>query len=134
MLDAASARKFPRLEAFLAENWTPLRRSEGHRGLLSTCRAGGDSLHALATNSPAGRAARPLAFTGLASLRLVLEVLVGEKLLFTGRPDKLCAAVHAPENPVLELHRSLTSSRRSFELVPGPAYQHPSDVADDRLR
>src|SRR6202030_2032249 len=39
--------------------------------------------------------------------RLVLEVLVGEKLLLPRRPHELRTAVHAPENPVLEFHRSL---------------------------
>src|SRR5262249_37559472 len=37
----------------------------------------------------------------------VLEVLVGEELLLARRPDELRRAVHAPEDPVLELHRSL---------------------------
>src|SRR5206468_12777998 len=42
-----------------------------------------------------------------ATLRLVLEVLVGEELLLSSRPDELRSAIHARKNPVLELHRSL---------------------------
>src|SRR5262249_40103587 len=64
----------------------------------------------------------------LATLRLVLEVLVGEELLFSSRPDELRAAIHAPEDPVLELHRSPPRRGRSAcpllqlppELLPIP--------------
>src|SRR5262249_13668195 len=40
--------------------------------------------------------------------------LVSEELLLSCRPDELRAAVHAPEDPVLELHRSLPRRGRSF--------------------
>src|SRR5262249_36306287 len=59
------------------------------------------------------RPAGPLAFARFAALRLVLEVLVGEKLLFSRRPDELRAAVHALKDSVLELHRSLPRRGRS---------------------
>src|SRR5439155_7991049 len=68
-----------------------------------------------AGNGRAGRAAGPLALAGLAPLRFIFEVLVGEELLFSGRPDELRRAIHAPEDSVLELHRSLP--RRSVSLL-----------------
>src|SRR5262245_14141781 len=121
-LDAASPGELPGLEAFLAEHGAPLRWFEGHRCFLPTGRTGGDGLYPFARGSGAGGPGGALALTRLAPLRLVLEVLVGEELLLAGRPDELRTAVHTPEDPVLELHRSLprrgrssySSSRRSF--------------------
>src|SRR6185503_13923765 len=55
-----------------------------------------------------------LALAGLAPLRFILEVLVGEELLLSRRPDELRTAVHACEDPVLKLHRSLPRRARSF--------------------
>jgi hypothetical protein len=95
------------LEAFLAEDGPSLRWPERHCRLFSTCGARGRCLYPFPGDRPTSRTTGALAFAGLAALRLVLEVLVGEKLLLPGRPDKLCATVHAPEYPVLELHRSL---------------------------
>src|SRR4029450_1776023 len=106
-LETSSPGEFPGLEAFLTTEGPSLWRPEGHSRLLPAGRACGDSLHTLSNNWPASRTTGPLTFAGLAPLRFVLEVLVGEKLLFSSRPDKLRAAVHAPEDPVLELHRSL---------------------------
>src|SRR5262249_10587619 len=65
-----------------------------------------------------GRPRGPLRLARLAALRLVLEVLVGEELLLARRPDELRTAVHAPEDPVLELHRSLPRRDRSLQLSP----------------
>src|SRR5262245_31057208 len=84
--DSARACELPGLEALFAEDRTPLRRPERNRGLLSAGRARGQSFNPLARNRIAHRPAGPLALAGLAPLRLVLEVLVGEELLFTGRP------------------------------------------------
>src|SRR4029077_7621024 len=109
------------LEAFFAENRAPLCWLEGYRCLLAAGRAHGDGFHPFARHSRAGRTCRALALTSFAPLRLVLEVLVGEELLFSRRPDELRGAVHAAEDPVLELHRSpprrgsvYSDSRRSF--------------------
>src|SRR4051812_21366368 len=113
-LDAPSAREFPGLEAFLAEHGAPLRRFERHGGFFAARRTRRDRFHPFARHTGADRASRPLALTGLAALRLVLEVLVGEELLFTRRPDELRRAIHARENPVLELHRSLPRRGRSI--------------------
>src|SRR5262249_62017573 len=54
-------------------------------------------------------ARRPLRLARLASLRLVLEILVGEEELLAGGPDELCTAINAGERLILELHRSLPS-------------------------
>src|SRR5262249_25784276 len=106
-LHAASPGKLAGLKAFLTEDRAPLRRLEGNRRLLTAGRARGDGFHPFPRRSAPHRAAGPLALAGLAPLRLVLEVLVGEELLLSRRPHELRAAVDAPEDPVLELHRSL---------------------------
>src|SRR5262249_6164912 len=80
-LDAASARDLSGLEAFLAEPGTPLRRLERHGGFFTARRTRRDRFHPFARHAGADRASRALTFTGLAPLRLVLEVLIGEELL-----------------------------------------------------
>src|SRR5215831_18401792 len=105
--DAAGPGKFPGLEAFFAEDGTSLRRLERDRGLLPARGAHGHSLDALARHARPRRPRCAFGLTRLAAFRLVLEVLVGEELLLARRPDELRTAVHAPEDPVLELHRSL---------------------------
>src|SRR5215470_17706815 len=114
-LDAPGPGEFPGLEAFLAEDRTALRRLEGDRGLLAARRAIRDGFHPLPSDG-ASRTAGPFAFARFAALRFVLEVLVGEKLLLSRRPDKLRAAVHALKDPILALHRSLPRrvGRRHF--------------------
>src|SRR6185295_9031482 len=111
-LDASGPGEFPGLEAFLAEDRTALRRPEGDGRLLAARRAIRNGFHPFASDG-ASRTAGPLAFARFAALRLVLEVLVGEQLLFSRRPDELRAAVHALKDSVLELHRSLPRRGRS---------------------
>src|SRR5262245_21264284 len=118
-LDAASPGELPGLETLFAEDGAPLRRPEGHGRLLPAGRTGGHRFHSFAGGSGASGPGGALALARLAPLRLVLEVLVGEKLLLARRPDELRAAVHAPEDPVLELHRSLPRRGRSLlQLAP----------------
>src|SRR5258708_12203865 len=124
---AASARELGGLEAFLAEDGAPWGRLERHGGFLAAGRALGDGFNAFASHA-GGRARGPLSFAGLAPLRLVLEVLVGEELLLARRPDELSSAIYAAEDSVLELHRSLprwvrpySASRRSFFRLPFPS-------------
>src|SRR5258708_37249935 len=109
----ALCRELLGLKAFLAEHRASLRWLERHRGLLAAGRARRDGLHPFTGGSAARRPGSALALAGLAPLRLILEVLVGEKLLLSCRPDELGAAVHAREDPVLELHRSLPRLGRS---------------------
>src|SRR5262249_14964390 len=115
ILHAASSGEFPGLEALFTEDRTPLCRLEGNGRFLPAGRTRGYRLHAFAGNGRTRGATRPLALAGIAPFRLVLEVLVGEELLLSRRPDELRPAVHAPEQPVLELHRSLP--RRARTLV-----------------
>src|SRR5438552_1718318 len=115
---AASARELAGLETFLAEDWTPLRRPERHRRFFAARRAHSDGFDALSSHPP-GRTRGALALAGFAPLWLVLEVLVGEKLLLSRRPDELSSAIHAPENSVLELHRSLPRRGRSIPIRAG---------------
>src|SRR6516165_3171597 len=129
-LDAAGPGELPGLEAFLTEDRPTLCRLERHGGFLAARRARRHGLDAFACRAGRRRTRRALRLARLAALRLVLEVLVGEELLLTRRPDELCAAIHAPEDPVLELHRSLPRRARSYsgggllqfapELLPVP--------------
>src|SRR5579884_2100922 len=107
VLNAPGPGKLAGLEAFLAEDGTPLGRLERDGGLLAARGTRGNGFDALASDRRPRRPRRAFRFTRLAALRLVLEVLVGEELLLARRPDELRATVHAPEDPVLELHRSL---------------------------
>src|SRR5215831_10424423 len=100
-LGAPGPGKFPGLEAFLAEDRTALRRLEGDGRLLAARRTIRNGFHPLASDG-ASRTAGPLAFARFAALRFVLEILVGEELLFSSRPDELRAAVHALKDSVLE--------------------------------
>src|SRR4051794_3342219 len=123
MLDAAGPGELPGLKAFLAEDRTPLSRLERHGGFFAARRTVGDRFHPFACDHRARGAAGPFVLAGLTPLGFVLEVLVGEELLFSRRPDELRAAVHAPEDPVLELHRSLPRRGRSVlrSATPAPA-------------
>src|SRR5262245_23900059 len=115
-LNASGPGELPGLEAFLAEHRAPLRGLEGHRRFLAAVRARGDGLDPfpIAAARPPGRPRSAFGLARFAALRFVLEVLVGEELLFARRPNELRATVHAPEDPVLELHRSLPRRGRVF--------------------
>src|SRR4026208_863745 len=114
--------KLPLLEAFLAEDRSALRGTEGHRGVLAARRAGGLGLDAIAHRRPGAHPARSLRLARLAALGLVLELLVSEEELFTRRPDELRRTVHTPQGLVLELHRS------------PPLFVDPGPAAPPRLR
>src|SRR5262249_6101475 len=121
-LQAASPGELPGLEAFLAEHGTPLRRLEGHRRFLAAVRAGGHGLDPLPHGAAGpGRPRGAFGFAGLAAFGFVLEVLVGEELLLPRRPYELRATIHAPEDPILELHRSLPRRGRSVVDPATPA-------------
>src|SRR3954471_23151967 len=98
-LHASSLRELAGLEAFLAEHRATLRRTEWHGGLFATRRAVGHGFHPFARHDGAGRTSGPLCLARLTALGLVLEVLVGEELLFPRRPDEFCAAINAREDP-----------------------------------
>src|SRR6185295_6832684 len=118
LLDAARPGEFPGLEALFAENRTPLRWLEGHRCLLAAGGAHGDGFHPFTGHARAGRTRRALALAAFAPLWLVLEVLVGEELLLSRRPDELRGAIHAAEDPVLELHWSPPRRVGLFRFAP----------------
>src|ERR1019366_1172771 len=123
-LSAAGPGELSGLKAFFAKHWASLRRFERYRRVFTAGRAGGGRFHALARRPAAVRPAGPLALARFAPLRFVLEVLVGEKLLFSRRPDELPAAVPAVQDRVLNFHRSLPR-RRSFPntlLLRAPAH------------
>src|SRR5258706_1098244 len=102
----AGACKLPLLEAFLAENRSALRGTEGHGRVLAARGAGGLGLDAIAHRRSSAHPVRSFRLARLAALWLVLELLVSEEELFTRRPDELRRAVHTPQGLVLELHRS----------------------------
>ena len=118
LLDAARPGEFPGLEALFAENRPPLRWLEGHRCLLATGGAHSDRFHPFTGHARASRTCRALALAAFAPLRLVLEVLVGEELLLSRRPDELRGAIHAAEDPVLELHWSPPRRVGLFRFAP----------------
>jgi hypothetical protein len=105
-LDASGPGKFPGLEALFTEDGSPLRWSKRHGRFLATGRTSCDRFNTF-TGHRARRATGPFDLTVLAPFRFVLEVFVGEELLLSRRPDEFRATVNAPEDPVLELHRSL---------------------------
>src|ERR1700691_1977165 len=86
---SAGTRKLPLLEAFLAEYRPALRGTEGHRGVLTARRAGGLGLDAVAHRGPGTHPVRPFRLARFATLRFVLELLVGKEQLLTRRPDEL---------------------------------------------
>src|SRR6185436_14532105 len=70
---------------------TPLCRLERHGRFLAARRARRQRLDPFTRQRCTGRTAGPFALAGFAPLRLVLEVLVGEELLLSCRPDEVRA-------------------------------------------
>src|SRR5262245_19926574 len=103
--DAASAGELPLLEALLAEDRPPLRGPEGNGRRRADGRTGGLCLDAVRHRRSRRGAVRAPGLAALAAFRLVLELLVSVKQLFARGPDELGAAVYAPQDLVLELHR-----------------------------
>jgi hypothetical protein len=95
------------LEAFAAEHWASLRWPKGNRGFLSALRTTGLGFRAYRSAVAAAAGLRALGLTGLATLRLVLETLVGEKHLFAGSKYKLGATLRALQNLVMVFHGSV---------------------------
>jgi len=92
------------LKAFAAQYWTPLRRLERNRGLMTAVRAGGAGFRTYR------RSARgPLRLAKLAPLRIVPELLVMKEKLFPCGEYKLIPAIHTLKNLVDELHLSFPS-------------------------
>ena len=94
------------LEAFTAEDRTPLRGLEGHRGFAlaaGTHRPGLDPLVVAAVL----RQSQGLSALGLAvfaALGFVLELFVVEEELFTSGEDEVAATIDTLEDLVLEVH------------------------------
>ena len=96
-------------EAFAAEDRAALRGAERHCRVLAALRAGGPSLDLAVvvvarrrrTGTKHGHA---LGLAGLATLRLVLELLVVEEKLFPGGEDKVSTAIDAFQHLVLKFH------------------------------
>ena len=106
-LNAARARKLPRLETFAAKYRTSLGGTERYGRFFSASRTVGGRFHAFPSDrGTRRRAGCSFGLARFASLRLVLEILVGEEELFTSSPNELGAAIYASERLVLELHRS----------------------------
>ncbi|HTH00707.1 MAG TPA: hypothetical protein VL882_10600 [Vicinamibacterales bacterium] len=129
-LNAARARKLPRLETFAAKYRTSLGGTERYGRFFSASRTVGGRFHAFPSDrGTRRRAGCSFGLARFASLRLVLEILVGEEELFTSSPNELGAAIYTIERLVLELHRSFPLTIRPspntslFELEdrPGPS-------------
>src|SRR4030095_3459024 len=91
-------------------------RLERHGRFLAASRATGLSFHSFTRHPATGGTRGAPAPSAFAPFWLVLEFLVGEKLLLSRRPDELGTAVHATQDPVLELHRSLPRPGRSIPM------------------
>src|SRR3954454_15750533 len=69
--NAPSPGELPGLEAFFAEDRTPLCRLERHRRFLAACRAGRQRFDPFTRQRRTGRTAGPFGLAGFAPLRLV---------------------------------------------------------------
>ena len=81
---------------------------EGNGRFLATLGAGclGFRSHLGGVPAATSAAFSALGFAALATLRLVLEALVGEKHLFASSKDKLGTAFRTLQNPIVEFHLS----------------------------
>jgi hypothetical protein len=95
------------LEAFSAEHWPALRRTEGNRCFLAALRAGSFRFRSDLSAAPSATAFSTLRFTCFAAFWLVLKSLVGEKHLFAGRKHKLGATFRALQDLIVEFHNPL---------------------------
>src|SRR5713226_5217673 len=75
--------------------------------------------------SPATAAFGPLRFTGLTSLGLVLEALVGEKHLFAAGEHKLRTALRALQHLVVVFHEPLSPGPVSGRRLGGLCTREP---------
>jgi len=104
----------PLLEAFPAENGSPLGRAEGYGGLFVTTRtdrAGFDLVVDGRGGLPvAAKQGCALGLAELAAFGLVLELLVVEEQLLTGCEHKVIPTIDADQSFVLEFHRENTPS------------------------
>jgi len=91
------------LEALAAIYRASLRGLERHGGLAPALRARSVRF-ALGEARP--RSTLALGFATFAALRLVFEILVVVKVLFTRREHKVRAAVHALENAILKFRHN----------------------------
>jgi hypothetical protein len=97
------------LEALAAKDWTSLRGAEGHGSFLAALRTGGLGFRAHLRGATASSTAfRALGLAAFASLRFVLETLVGEKHLLAGSKNKLSAALRTLQHPVVVFHEPLS--------------------------
>src|SRR5688572_18761846 len=104
----SDAGELPLLEAFPAEHRAPLSGPERHSSLLAARRAIGRRFDTFTRHPAAGRGSSgALGLAPFAAFGLVLEVFVGEEVLFARGPHEFRAAIYATEQLVLELHRPL---------------------------
>src|ERR1700722_13611271 len=95
------------LEAFPAEDWAALRRTEGNGGVLAALRTGGLGLRAHLCGAAATARActfSALGFATFATFGFVFEAFVGEEHLFTGRKDKLRTTLGTLQDLIVEFH------------------------------
>jgi hypothetical protein len=104
----------PLLEAFTAENRTPLRWPERDSGFLPALRAAGLGLCADGRGT-SSNGFGTFGLTSFAALRLVLEALVGEKHLFAGSKHEFGCAFRALQNLVMVFHGSVPLDPRMGE-------------------
>jgi|SRR5579864_342034 len=96
------AHRAPLLEAFAAVDGPALSRLEGNRSFLPALRARGFRFGALKSAGTGAFCSSRL--TGLATLGLVLEALIGEKHLLAGGENKFRTAFRALQDPIVIFH------------------------------
>jgi hypothetical protein len=105
-LTDARAARFPAQETFPAIHRATLSRFKGDCGFTAALRARG---HGFGFGEPATTTPRrtlALGLTAFAALRLILEVLVVEEVLFSRCKDEICSAIDALEDAVLEFRHT----------------------------
>jgi len=111
----------PLLKALPTIDWPALRRLKRNGGFFATLGAGGGGFHAMVALAVSGLS--PLGLAIPATLRFVLESLVGVEELLSGTENKLRAAVRTLQDPVPVLHRCtppLEQGPTHSELRNGP--------------
>jgi hypothetical protein len=106
-------RALPGQEALTAEHRTALRRLERNRGIPPALRAG---RHGFRFREARARSSLALGFAALAPLRLVLEILVVEEVLFSRCEREVRSAINALERTILKLRHG-NWSPYELELV-----------------
>ena len=128
---AGSADRPPLLEALAAEYRAALRRLERDRGLFPALRANRFGFDPLNVARAGVAALRAIALACLATLRLVLEALVGEKHLLAGGKYEFSPAFRTLQDLVMIFHSLLRGRVRSGRTAVQRVIQRRTRIRPD---